>query len=381
MKTLTLFASFAVVLLSGCGSTPRGIQSGAPAPPSAPPAPTTTSSNFVAVGNMNTARANHVAILLPDGKVLIAGGVLAGYPVQLPLASAELFDPSTRSFTPTGNMMVPRSSPGAVLLANGKVLIVGGSQDLSAEIYDPSTGAFTSTGNMIPVGTGSSQSSLNMSFATLLQDGRVLVEGDDAEIYDPATGAFSLTGAYTNADTLWITSTLLQDGRVLLTGWAGCALWCESGATELYDPRTNTFSVAGPLAQWGNVNTATLLMNGKVLFVGSDGMDLSADAELYDPTADTFTSVGRMIGPHEFSAAVRLSNGTVLISGGQLEGGSGSAEADLYDPSTEMAASVGNMTVGRHDHTATLLPDGTVLITGGYTTWPSSTNTAEIYKP
>jgi len=129
------------------------------------------------------------------------------------------------------------------------------------------------------------------------------------------------------------------------------------------------------------VNTATLLTNGKVLFVGSDESDLPADAELFDPAAGTVDSIGKTVGPHEYSAALRLSNGSVLITGSVLAGGSGNAEADLYDPSTGMAAVAGNMTVGRHSHTATLLPDGTVLIAGGHTTWPDSTNTAEIYKP
>ena len=380
MKSLTLFTSFAVALLSGCGGTWPGTQSIAPTPPSEPPVTTSASSHFVAVGNMNIARAEHVAILLPNGKVLIAGGVSIAYPVQQPLASAELFDPSTHSFTLTGSMTVPRNSPGAVLLANGKVLVVGGTEDLSAEIYDPSTGAFTSAGNMVSAGTGSSESALDLRRPTLLQDGRVLIQGVNAEIYDPATGEFSLTSAYADADPLWLTNTLLQDGRVLLTGLAGCTNLCASGAAELYDPRTGTFSSAGSMAAGGGVDTATLLTNGKVLIVGSDDA-VPADVQLYDPIKGTFASAGSTIGDHEYSAAVRLSDGTVLIAGGQLDGGSGSAEADLYDPSTGMAAVAGNMTAGRHSHTATLLPDGTVLIAGGHTTWPDSTNTAEIYKP
>jgi hypothetical protein len=337
MKCLIFFAPFAVVLLSGCGSSNPGTLStgttpGTTVPPSPPgPPAVSSSSNFVAVGSMNAARADHVAVLLPNGKVLIAGGVSNAGPLQ-PLASAELYDPSTQNFTPTGSMMIPRNSPGAVLLANGKVLIVGGSQNLSAEIYDPSTGVFTSAGNM--VSGGDPQNALDSRLPTLLQDGRVLVEGVNAEIYDPATGAFSLIAAYADASPLWFTSTLLQDGRVLLTG---CVQSCGSGANELHDPRTNTFTSTGPLSRWDDVNTATPLMDGKVLFVGNDENDnLPADAELYDPTAGMFASVGNAIEPHEFAAAVRLSSGTVLITGGQLIGGPGSAGAELFDPSTEI---------------------------------------------
>ena len=367
MKSLILFALFAVFLLLGCNSTQPGMQSAASTPPVTP----TVSGNFVAVGNMNTPRANHAAILLPNGTVLIAGGNSGLAP------SAELYDPSARTFTPTGSMAVPRDSPGAVLLANGKVLIVGGSQDLRAEVYDPSTGAFTSAGSL--VSGGNAYNALDSRLPTLLQDGRVLVEGVNAEIYDPATGAFSLTAAYAyaDADPTWFTSTLLQDGTVLLTG---CLQACSSGVTEIYDPRANTFGAAGPLLQYGFENTATLLTNGKVLFVSSDDDDIFSEAELYDPTGG-FASIGSRFGTHEYSAAVRLSNGTVLITGGQLPGGSGNEEADLVDSSTGMVVTAGNMTAGRQHHTATLLPDGTVLITGGYTTWPGPTNTAEIYKP
>jgi hypothetical protein len=385
--------SLAAMFLSGCNGVQSTLQSGTSTPsspptqPSNPPATPTIASKFFATGNMTTARAGHVAILLPNGKVLIAGGLTVGYPVAQPLADAELYDPSTHTFTVTGGMAIPRSSPGAVLLSNGKVLMVGGSDDLTAEIYDPATGAFTSAGKMVSLGAGGSatpKSSNDSRHLVLLKDGRVLIEGLNAEIYDPTTGDFTPTAAYTDLNPLWYTSTLLNDGRVLLTG---CRmnipgnLACGSGATEIYDPGTNTFSSASPLSPWDDVYTATLLTNGKVLIAGSDEMDGPADALLFDPTATVYIPSGTTAGTHEFSAAVRLTDGTVLITGGQMWGGSGNAEADLYDPSTAEFTSLGIMNHGRHNHTATLLQDGTVLIAGGWTGWPASTNTAELYKP
>ena len=105
---------------------------------------------------MTTARADHTATLLPNGKVLIAGGEGDGFQA---LASAELYDPSTRTFAPTGSMIMPRYAHSATLLADGRVLIAGGSQDgnrgtsvFTAEIYDPSTGAFTATGDLTSIG-------------------------------------------------------------------------------------------------------------------------------------------------------------------------------------------------------------------------------------
>ena len=281
---------------------------------------------FTMVSSMSTARADHTATLLPNGKVLIAGGNGNGFQ---PLAGAELYDPSTGMFTTTGSMTtVQRAGP-----------------------------------------------------ATSLQDGRVFVAGEtNAEIYDPASGTFAPTGAYVDAIPVWWnTVSLLVDGRILLTG---CAVQCAVGATELFDPQSGTFSRTAPMKGWDNVNTATLLMNGRVLFVGNVENDgSSADAEVYDPAAGTFMFIGNTIAPHEFAAAVRLVDGSVLITGGQLPGGNGSAGSDLYLPASGTFAFAGNMTAARHEQTATLLDDGTVLIVGGYSVWPTPTASAEIYKP
>jgi hypothetical protein len=133
---------------------------------------------------------------------------------------------------------------------------------------------------------------------------------------------------------------------------------------------------------WDNIDTATLLMNSEVLFVGNSENDgFPAQAEFYDTASRTFIPGGNTVAPHEFAAAVRLPDGTVLIAGGQLPGGSGSAATELYLPSTGTFKSVGNMTVGRHNHTATVLRDGTVLITGGYSAWPIPTASGETFKP
>ena len=153
--------------------------------------------------------------------------------------------------------------------------------------------------------------------------------------------------------------------------------------TELFDPQSGTFGVTGPMMakyfpDYGY--TATLLTDGRVLFLGSNDWPDPADAEVYDPAAGTFASIGSAVS-QEIAPASRLTDGTVLIAGGQLPGGSGSTYAELYVPASGMFERVGEMTAGRHSHTATPLPDDTVLITGGFSDWPNPTSSAEVYKP
>jgi hypothetical protein len=196
------------------------------------------------VGSMGSARRGHTATLLPDGKVLIAGGygsedVSARYYGEL--SSAELFDPASGRFIPTGSMGSVAGYHTATLLRNGKVLVVRGK---SAERYDPSAGTFTPTGPMAFVRWSGFT-------ATLLRDGRVLVaggrnrggdEGADpsqtAELYDPSTGTFSPAAGPLVAPRTRHTATLLRDGKVLLAGGGAAA---SMSSAELFDPASGRF--------------------------------------------------------------------------------------------------------------------------------------------
>jgi hypothetical protein len=335
---------------------------------------------------MTTARADHTATLLRNGKVLIAGGEADSFQA---LASAELYDPSTRTFAPTGSMIMPRYAHSATLLADGRVLIAGGTQDqnrstsvFTAEIYDPSTGAFTATGDLPSIG-GEVYASPG-GVTTLLPDGRVFVAAtNNAEIYDPKSGTFTPTGPYVDlSDAYGITVTSLTNGKVLVNGCSDGYGQCSVAAPQLFDPQSGTFGVTGPLMvkyfpDYGY--TATLLTDGRVFFLGSDDFGF-ADAEVYDPAAGTFASIGGAVS-QEIAPASRLTDGTVLIAGGQVPGGNGSAYAELYVPASGKFEHAGEMTANRHSHTATPLPDDTVLITGGFSVWPDPTSSAEVYKP
>jgi hypothetical protein len=349
-----------ILLLCGAGSRTSRAQSGSP---------------FIVTGSMITPREGQTATLLLNGKVLIAGGH-SGNQDDWPddaLASAELYDAATGAFAATGSMTVPRVQHTATLLPDGRVLIAGGT-DLSAEIYDPSAGSFAATGNMVA-------HPYEWQGTTLLQNGRVFIGGyPTAQIYDPVTGTFSATGPYAGpAPAILEKAILLADGRVLLTGAVNVCFQplCAdpgTGWAELYDPNSGTFSLAGSMKWWNTVYSATLLTSGKVLFAGNDNYNgIPSSAEIFDPSDGTFTVVESPSVSPNYGAAVLLPDGTVLVTGGN-----GQVVSELYIPARATFSPAGNMVAAASMQTATLLPDGTVLIAGGFAALPSS---AELYHP
>jgi len=291
---------------------------------------------FIALPAMGTPRYSHTATLLPDGRVLLAGGYVEG---STQTASAELFDPKTRQFLPTGSLRQPRSDHVAVPLTDGRVLIAGGLGPgweflASAEIYDPRTGRFTPTGAM----TVARESHVGVR----LNDGTVLIVGGhrdrreritlyaSTELYDPRTGTFT-RGADMRVRRHKHDAVLLPDGRVLVTG--GSDERDDRGvytSTELYDPVARRFR-DGPTLQRGrykHAGSARVLPNGLVLLAGG-----AEEAEVFDPTAQTFSVVSgtpRMAG--QFSASASLPGGGVLITGGYGGGTGPRASAWEYRP-------------------------------------------------
>lgn len=254
---------------------------------------------------MNTARAEHTATLLPDGKVLVAGGADAG----VSLSSAELFDPAAGTWTVTGSLTTARYAHTAGLLPNGQVLVTGGYNGgmlSSAELYNPATGTWTNTGAMNNARIAHTE--------TLLPNGQVLVAGGEnfsgdpyppnAELYDPATGIWMPTGAL-NIPRRYHSAILLPNGKVLVAGGYNSNDGGDLSSAELFDPATGTWTTTGSLVNAREDHTATLLPNGKVLLAGGG----VATAELYDAGLG-FTSSRR---PQITSATSPFSLGTSLV--------------------------------------------------------------------
>ncbi len=356
-----------------CGSTTAAV--GSPGPSSI-----TGTGAFNVTGAMVYGRVEHTATLLPNGQVLLAGGVSYSYGF---LSSAELFDPNAGTFTSTGNLITAREAHTAKLLNNGLILMAGGYGPTgyldSAELYNPATGTFSPTGN------------LNVAryshTATLLPDGQVLIAGGSgldgiltsAELYDPVTGTFTLTGNLSDAR-LYHTATLLNNGQVLIAGGVSDDGLVEP--VELYNPATGTFAFTGPLNYPRQEHTATLLNNGMVLIAGGVGSGgFFASGELYDPVAGAFTVTGSLNDARRWHTATLLTNGLVLVAGGAGDSELVSSSAELYDPTSGVFGITGSLNDTHQQATATLLNNGTVLIAGGYDINEFTSGIAEIYDP
>jgi WD40 repeat protein len=330
------------------------------------------------------------ATRLADGRVLVTSNS------NHTGTFAEIFDPGNASWTATGQMKVDRGSGRftATLLTNGKVLVAGGSDVslyypntqptggalASAELYDPITGSWTLIQPM--------KQARESFTATLLPNGKVLVAGGNsstvgsvqtvlasAELYDPSTGAWTATGTMSERRSAH-TATLLPDGKVLVAGGGNGTVQ----SSELYDPSTGSWTVTGRMTDARFDFTATRLADGRVLVAGGAGPDtVATSAEIYDEGTGTWTATGRMIVARAGHTATLLPNGTVLVAGTNPDNSPNSNHADpnsaeLYDPGTGSWSAVAPMREPRADFTATLLLDGRVLVAG-------SVRIAELYGP
>jgi hypothetical protein len=282
---------------------------------------------------MTTARSNHQAVLLQNGEVLVAGGGS----VSNPLASAELYDPSTGVWTATSSMNTARSNFSLTLLTNGQVLAVQGT---SAELYNPATGTWTVTGSPTSPVAGPN--------AALLLDGQVLAiertNSTPSQLYDPSSGTWSATGNSGVFFGLNLFAFRLPSGEVFVSASFGSGL-ASYAPVALYDPSTGLFTPeSGPCNCRGY--GAAVLQTGMVLVAGGfitvparpyNKTESITSAELWDPSTQAWTSTGSLNTSRGLESITVLANGQALVTGGEtFDKQTGQpavlATAELYKP-------------------------------------------------
>ncbi len=361
-----------------------------------------------------TARAFATASRLGDGTVLVAGGGTGSLTSSSGLNSAEIYRPNLEKFETTGNLSGARALHRAVVLNDGRVLVVGGvdaggNPVATAETYDPVTHVFTPVGSMTHARMGHT--------ASKLPDGRVLVAGGNSavsstdptafvtsatastELFDPVTNTFS-AGPNLAEPKTFHEATTLSNGKVLVSGGLSFIVIIVpiptiSNKAQVYTANAGAGSFASSVSM-GTAragHTAALLDDGRVLIVGGGSGSLLAPTilatcELYNPVGNSFSGAGSLTRARALAGLTRLPDGRILASGGG-EGSLTSPNAvDTNEAYTAIPAaagswgSAGTMTTSRLGHGAVLLDDLTVGLIGGAGGLSGTTlGTAEIHQP
>jgi N-acetylneuraminic acid mutarotase len=319
------------------------------------------------------------AAVLGDGRVLVVGG-LSGPSSTTALATVEVFDPGSNSWATAAPMLQARAYPATVTLADGSVLVVGGSRAGvplgSAERYFPDSGTWLSAGSMSAPRT--------QARATVLRDGRVLVTGggtegapgyrstNAAEIFDPMAGTWTPTTPMSSARAFH-TATLLSDGEVLVTG--GASIYHGSKGTvvasaEIYDPKSGIWHGAARMSVARYHHTAAPLSDGRVLVAGGWAFTTNSDkslatAEIYDPAANTWTATGSMATGRARGSMTPLPDGRVFVVGGVDPAYRVMATSEIWDSSSGRWRLTGRLGTAVMWPALAVLHDGRVLLAGG----------------
>jgi hypothetical protein len=308
----------------------------------------------------------HAAVGAADGSVLVIGGSRAGE--SAPSTAIDRFDPATGRFTRIGELRTGRTGHTATRLPDGRVLVVGGVTALQigsvADLIDERSGAVAHGGNLVQPRSRHS--------ATLLADGRVLVVGgigrNSAELWDPATNRWRLVTQRMRSPREYHSATLLADGRVLIAGGAPADLAVHQA--EVFDPRTETFTpVAGLPDGPRALHAAWRLADGSVLLAGGEAVSPDGSVEVlatalrFDPATNRLEAAAPLARARTIATALPLPGDRLLLFGGEHAIDEPAPTAESYGRAGGRALAA--MPGGRRLHSATRLPDGRVLIVGG----------------
>lgn len=342
---------------------------------------------FSSVAAMRTARFHPASALLPNGKVLVAGGFVTS---TTSLASAELYDPATGQWADAAPMSANRAGTGFLVpLADGRVLALSSS---GAEIYDWRSDRWTAA---------ATPPTAAFRPFLLLVDGRVLVTSGNAGLvllYDPAQDRWTSQAGFDRRRDLAMVQ--LTGGSVLMSGGWIDSSGNRTATSRFFDPATATWRNGPTMHVARSHHFAFLLPDGRVVVShGTTSSGTTAGTtEVYDPTANTWTVAGKVIkfdGTTIGAAMTSLGGGRVLVTGGagagggvildqQPLGGLDETNAEVFDPATlawQRATPPGTgLAQARYDHAAVRLNDGQVLLTGGRN-GGGALPTAERFRP
>jgi hypothetical protein len=350
-----------------------------------------------ATGTMITPRQFHTATLLNNGKVLITGGWDNS---SAKLNSAEIYDPTTGTFSPTRDMSLARAFHTATLLGNGEVLIAGGSDQCilhggqcyeQCELYDPTNETFIATGEIL---------SRSQHAAQIFGVSDVLISGGihgpgytitaDAVIYDSVKDTFSSSYNPMNFARSGHTATSLGSEIIIIGGALKAEEFLGTGGDE-----TNRFEISRTAsdtivrvehtATYINTPDSTENLGHKILVVGGNsasGILQSAYLYIYHHNdQDEILEVGSLNTPRRGHTATLLSDkSSVLIAGG-LGPSEVLSSVEIYDHKNNVFSNDASMLTARYGHTATLLPNQKVLVTGGRNSLGYVEDSAELYCP
>jgi hypothetical protein len=348
---------------------------------------------WAATTNMMTApRSGHTATLLPNGRVLLVGGETTTGGTTVHLKSAELFDPTTNTFAATTPMTDARSLHVAVGLPNGNVLVAGGNGDAgplaSTELYDLSKPGFRTVG---PLLTARAQAQ-----AVLLDTAEVLIAGgidktpktlDSAELWDGTSEAWKVTDSMQSARVGYFLTNVPQTGAFAIAGITTATGIGTIAASQVFQTSTHSWAPAPSLGTIRFDFAGAVLVGQKILVAGGFGGALGANldtAEIYDPNAGAWAPSGTLSLPRAQLTLTALANGAAVAAGGAVMKDATTIESyaksvDLYDATAKTWSKLADLSEARAAHTATLLTDGRLLVAGG-TAGAAALQTAELFS-
>jgi N-acetylneuraminic acid mutarotase len=289
-------------------------------------------SNSISVASpLSESRSYHQSTLLLDGKVLITGGYQKNFDSRIPISSAEVFEPSSSSWSSVAPMNVARVNHSSTLLNDGRVLVVGGNNEngdllSSSEIYDPQTNTWSFTKNEL-------KDARSAHFAAIMKNGKVIVMGgfgivtdtlNTVEVYDPALDEWSSVSSF-NTGRYRPSYSQLKDGRIMV---AGGVYYTDQGeeiakSVEIYNPITDAWSMGPAMNDARFGQGSGVLSDGKVVVTGGRStreIGILKSTEYYDPSENRWFQLNDSVYPHFFINTLILDHEVFVIGGNSYYG-------------------------------------------------------------